>query len=232
VERVARHEQAERICELAKSAAAGDADTALPALAELRREVDAYVRVHVSHALEAGRSYGDVARMLGISRQAAHSRFRELAPSDRPPRKHPLVATEAARRAVRLAQVEAQAAGAPPGSGHVLLGILRTDCDATRALRFDGVTPERVRACLQNGAGDGRDLMRGREATDSREATSIRSMLKHAARLAINRGRHELDLEELLLAALADPDGGARRTLTALTVDPASVHERLSSRRR
>jgi transposase-like protein len=209
-------EQAERICALAQaSAAADDADTALRALTELRAEIDAFVRVQVECALRAGRSFSDVARSLGISRQAAHRRFRDLAPKNRLERRHALVATEGARRAVRLARAEAHAAGATPRSEHVLLGILRTDCGASRVLRFEGVTPERARACAQSGARDG----------DS--AGSMSRILKQAARLALSRGDRELDTEELLLAALADPDGGAARTLAALAVQPASVRERL-----
>jgi hypothetical protein len=212
---------AERICELAQaSAAAGDADTALRALTELRAEVDASVRVQVERALAAGRSFSDIARTLGISRQAAHRRFRDLAPKSRLEGRHPLVATEGARRALRVARAEAEAAGAAPGSAHVLLGILRTDCDAARALRFEGVTPERARACPQSSAGEGD------------RADCLPRILKQAARMAVSRGSRDVDIEELLLAALADPDGGATRTLAALAVHPASVRDRLGGRQR
>lgn len=215
-------QQAARICELAQqSAAADDADTALRALAELRREADAFVHVHVRRALAAGHSFSDVARALGISRQAAHRRFRDLAPARRRHRRRPLVATDAARRVVQLARTEALAAGASPGSEHVLLAILRTDSDATRALRFKGVTPERARACLQSHPG---------EAHDRRDSGSMPRILKQAARVAVSRGDHELNLEQLLLAALADPDGGARRMLTALDVKPASLRTHLGRR--
>jgi hypothetical protein len=210
-------EQAERICELAhKVAAADDADTALRALTELRAEVDGFVRVQAGRALAAGHSFSDVARTMGISRQAAHRRFRDLAPER--PRDHtrPLVATWAARHAVRLAQAEAYAAGANPGGEHVLLGILRTDCEAARTLRFEGVTPERARACLQT------------SARDDDDAESMHHILKLAGRIALSRGDHELDLEELLLAVLADPEGGASRTLAGLDVHPASVHDRFA----
>jgi hypothetical protein len=218
-------EQAHSICELAQeSAAAGDDETALRALTELGREVDALIRVHVGQALAAGRSFSDVARALGISRQAAHRRFRDLAPARR---REPLVATEAARRVVRLAQAEALAAGASPGSEHVLLGILRTDCEATRALRFDGVTPERARAWMQRDTGRARD---GGEIRDGDDSSALPRILKQAARVALSRGDRELDLDPLLLAALADPDGGARRTLTALSVRPASLRAKLRRR--
>jgi AraC-like DNA-binding protein len=205
--------QSQRICELAQeSAGARDAETALRALSELRREVDAFVCVHVERALHAGGSFSDVARALGISRQAAHRRFRELAPARRPRRRR-LVATDAARRVVRLARAEALAARESPGSEHILLGILRTDSAVTRALRLEGATPERTRAYVRSASA---------EATDDRESSSLPRILRQAARFALSRGDDELDVEALLLAAVADPDGGARRTLTALDVPAAA----------
>jgi ATP-dependent Clp protease ATP-binding subunit ClpA len=207
--------QAERICELAqKAAAADDAEMALRALSELRREVDALVRVRAEHALSAGGSFANVARALGISRQAAHRRFRDLAHT--PPRnpRRRLVATDAVRRVMRLAQAEALAAGATAGSEHVLLGILRTDSGVARALRFEGATPERARVSVRSGSN---------EATERRDSSSLPRILKQAARLALSRGDDELDIEVLLLAALADADGGARRTLAALDIQPDSL---------
>ena len=217
------NEQAQRICELAReSATAGDDETALRALTELGREVDAFIRVHVGQALAAGRSFSDVGRALGVSRQAAHRRFRDLAIA-RP--RTPLVATDAARRVVRLAQAEAFAAGASPGSQHVLLGILRTDCDAARALRFEGVTPERARACVQSDTGRAPNGARGNggAARDGDDSGSLPRIVRQAARVALSRGDRELDLPPLLQAALEDPDGGALRTLTALSVPPTSL---------
>jgi hypothetical protein len=219
---------AERICELAReSAEADDADAALRALTELRREVDASVRVHAGRALEAGRSFGDIARALGISRQAAHRRFRDLTPERPSDRRRPLVATDAARRVVRLARAEALAAGAPPGSEHVLLGVLRTDCKTTRALRYEGATPDRARAQARSetaerawaapSAGSG---------TDGSASGALARIVKRAAQVALSRGDSELDVQPLLLAVVADPDGGARRTLAALAVEPPAMDSR------
>jgi DNA-binding Lrp family transcriptional regulator len=209
---------AERICELAhESAAAEEPDIALRALVELRREVDAFVRVHVGRALRAGRSFSDVARALGISRQAVHRRFRDLAPERRHDRRRPLVATHAARDVARLAREEALAAGVPLGSEHVLLGVVRTDTETTRALRSKGVTPERVRAYARSSPG---------QSPDGRVSSSIRRIVKRAALIALSRGHEELDVEPLLLAAIADADGGARRTLTALSVLTPAIDAR------
>jgi hypothetical protein len=211
-------EHGRHICELAQeSAAAEDAEAALRALRELRSELDGFVRAHAKRALGAGRSFSDVARALGISRQAAHRRFRDLAPALPPDSKSRLVATAGVRRAVALARREA--AGGSPGSEHVLLGILQTDSAATRALRSEGVTLERARACVRRPRPDG---------SQRNDGNGIRRILQQAGRAVLGRGDAELDVDELLRAALADPDGGARRTLQAAGVEPASLR-RLST---
>ena len=206
---------AEHICALAQeSAEAEEPDVALRALMELRGEVDAFVDVQVQRALSTGHSFSDVARALGISRQAAHRRFRDLAPPRERERRaarnrrRPLVASDAARDVVRLARAEALAAGAPPGSEHVLLGVVGTDSETARALRAKGVTPERVRAYARSSCGQ-----------STGNASAIRRVVKRAAQIALSRADNELDVEPLLLAAIADADGRARRALAALAVD-------------
>src|ERR1700759_842739 len=64
---------------------ASDPEVALHALSKLRKELDAFERVQAWRALDAGSSYGAVARALGVSRQAAHRRYRELAAATEPP---------------------------------------------------------------------------------------------------------------------------------------------------
>jgi transposase-like protein len=72
---------------------------ALSALTTLRTELDALEREQVRRALESGYSYSAVARELGISRQAAHRRYRSLRTVD------------ALRDAVRRARFEAARRG-------------------------------------------------------------------------------------------------------------------------
>jgi Clp amino terminal domain, pathogenicity island component len=210
-------ERGERICALAEEAArAEDAESALRALAELRPELEEFVCANVERALASGRSFGDVARALRISRQAAHRRYRDLAPE--PPRARPrrLAATDDARTAVRLARERAIAAGVPPRSEHVLLGILGTHSDAARALQAEGVTFEAAKACARPSA-----------LNDGDAGSSLRRILRQAGQVAVARGDERLGSDQLLLAALADRDGGALRTLVALGVTPASIRTRL-----
>src|SRR5689334_25402556 len=97
---------------------ASDPEVGLHALSTLRRELEAFERVQAWRALDAGSSYGAVARALGISRQAAHRRYRELAaatepPSGSEPTSPRLRVAPEARAAVQLATEEAAALAAP-----------------------------------------------------------------------------------------------------------------------
>ncbi|MGH2969050.1 MAG: hypothetical protein ACRDK0_08290, partial [Solirubrobacteraceae bacterium] len=51
---------------------ASEPSAALRALTALRAELDAFERLQVARALDAGSSFAAVAKALGISRQAAH----------------------------------------------------------------------------------------------------------------------------------------------------------------
>jgi ATP-dependent Clp protease ATP-binding subunit ClpA len=207
--------QRQRICELATaSAAAGDPESALRTVTELRRELDAFVRVQAEQALASGCSFGDLARALGISRQAAHRRFRDLAPARSPEPRRRIGLTDDARKVLRLARAEAVEAGGTAGSEHVLLAILRTKTAAARALRSQGVTLERARTaeCSHRDAGD---LPLGRR------------LVRNAGWLALRQGDRQVGAEHLLLAALADRDGGATGIVAALGVTPAAIQARL-----
>jgi Clp amino terminal domain, pathogenicity island component len=212
-------ERGKRICELSEQAAnTEDPESTLGTLTELQHELEAFMRTNVERALASGRTFADVARALDISRQAAHRRYRHLAPERSAERPRRLVATDDARAAVRMARERAIAAGVAPRSEHVLLGILGTDTDAARALRAEGVTLEAARACA--GAAD-------RAGAEGDDASSLRRILRQAGHVAVARGDERLGSDELLLAAIGDPDGGALRTLAALGVPPAAIRTRL-----
>ena len=187
----------------------------------LRRELDAFERVQAWRALDAGSSYGAVARSLGISRQAAHRRYRELAAAtEPPPGGEPVrlrVAPEA-RAAVQLATEEAAALGAARlGSEHLLLGIVRAgDGVAAAALRANGVTLDNARAAAQ-------PTLANDEPTDHAVTAYARRVFVEALRQAAADPNHVIQVSDLLLAALRDPRGGARQTLEALGVDVEAV---------
>ena len=215
-----------RLVELLEHAVrASDPEVALHALSSLRRELDAFERVQAWRALDAGSSYGAVARALGISRQAAHRRYRELAAATEPPAgaREPTrlrVAPEA-RAAVQLAGEEATALGAARmGSEHLLLGILRAgDPVAAGALRAAGVSLENARMAAQ-------PTLAGEEPLEDRASKVTlyaRRVFTEALREAAASPAHVIGVADLLRSALSDPAGGACRTLDALGVDVSVV---------
>jgi transposase-like protein len=209
---------------------ASDPEVALHALTALRRELDAFERVQAWRALEAGSSYGAVARALGISRQAAHRRYRELAAATEPPSgadPQPLQVSPEARAAVQLAAEEAEALGAVQlGSEHLLLGILRAGDDvAAGALHAAGVTLENARAAAT-------PTFAGDESANEDRASAVtayaRRVFGEAMRHAAADPGRAIGVRDLMLEALRDPTGGACRTLSALGVSPDDVAERLN----
>jgi hypothetical protein len=194
----------------------------------LRRELDAFERVQAWKALDAGSSYGAVARALGISRQAAHRRYRELAAATEPPAgatepAPKLRVSPEARAAVQLAGEEAKELGAVRlGSEHLLLGILRGgDGVAATALRAEGVTLEAARLAVA-------PTLVGEEPPPNGGITSYaRKVFGEALRQAAAEPGHVIGVADLLRAALRDGRGGAARTLTALGVRSSAVLARL-----
>src|SRR4051794_16993387 len=63
---------------LERAIVAREATTSLRALTALRHELDALEHQQVARALAEGRSFSAIARPLGITRQAAHRRYRHL----------------------------------------------------------------------------------------------------------------------------------------------------------
>jgi transposase-like protein len=220
----------DRLVELLEHAVrASEPEVALHALSALRRELDAFERVQAWRALDAGSSYGSVARALGISRQAAHRRYRALADATEPPadagEPARLRVAPEARAAVQLAAEEANALGAARmGSEHLLLGILRAgDPIVSAALRAGGITIENARMAAQ-------PTLAGEESVEERSSqvtTYARKVFTDALRAAAAEPSHVIGITDLLKSALSDPNGGACRTLEALSVDVGALRASL-----
>ena len=121
----------DRLRELVEHAVrAGQPAAALRAMTALREELDAFERLQVARALDAGQSFGDVARAIGISRQAAHRRYRDLT--------SPPTLSDDARAALVRAREEAARHGSRSIDGeHLVLalahaGALQLDVEAAR----------------------------------------------------------------------------------------------------
>src|SRR3954451_20882489 len=89
---------------------------ALRALTALREELDALERQQAARALREGKTFTAIAEPLGISRQAAHRRYRDLNPT-------PTLSAEA-RAALLRAREEAARLGSYSIDGqHLLLAL-------------------------------------------------------------------------------------------------------------
>jgi ATP-dependent Clp protease ATP-binding subunit ClpA len=161
-----------------------------------------------------------IARDLGVSRQAAHRRFRDLAGDE--PR---LLSTAETRRVLRYAREEASALGAEtPRSEHVVLAVLRAaDLPASAVLRNAGATLARARTQVEGATLRGPLFQRAPRESDLRE------LLAAPARETRKRSSRRIEVEHLLLGALSDETSGAARTLSALGLDLDAVRDALSA---
>jgi transposase-like protein len=209
--------------------AAADPETALRALSALRRELDAMEPVLVARARTTGATWSQVARSLGVSKQAAHRKHRR--PADdaaRSPAEPKLLVTGEARRSVKLAREEAARLGQPTvGTEHLLLGILRCQAGhAVKALHSLGVTHEEALGALSPTIGGQRPRSGAGDRGDG-ISPHARRILEGSMREALGRGDGYIGIEHLLLALLADSRNGAVQTLEALRVSPTQIRRRL-----
>jgi ATP-dependent Clp protease ATP-binding subunit ClpA len=207
----------QRICALAEeAAAAADPEAALETLTRIRDELQEFERQQVARALTSGRSYGDVARAMGISRQAAHRRFKDLLKGNRR-RSERLPPTPEVRLVFEYAREEARALGASElAPVHVVLGILRKgDQRAAAALTASGLELEDARRAAHGEEGAVGSGVAGK--------VDIRNMLAETAQCARKRGAEQVEVEHLLRSALANDDHGAGGMLERLGVAPDRV---------
>jgi hypothetical protein len=206
-----------------------DPDTALRALIALRQELDATEPELVLRALQDGASWSQVARALGVTKQAAHRKYRFLFDhAITVPASAKLQVTGEARRTIQYAREEARRLHQPAvGTEHILVGILRCERSAAaKALNVVGVSLERARASLHT-------TLPGltSEQLDSAGGDGIsqqaRRILERAVREAAQRGDGHIGVEHLLLALLADSRNGAVQTLEDLKTTPARVKRQL-----
>src|SRR5690242_16447746 len=181
-----------------------DPDTALRALTALRQELDATEPELVLRALQDGASWSQVARALGITKQAAHRKYRFLFEhAITVPASTKLQVTGEARRTIQYAREEAKRVSQPAvGTEHILLGILRCDRSAgAKALNAVGVTLERARASLQTTLPGLTSEQLESAGTDG-ISQQARLILERAVREAVQRGDGHIGVEHLLLGFL------------------------------
>src|SRR5437588_4900905 len=195
-----------------------DPETALRALTALRNELGQMEPELVRRALRAGSSWSQIARALGITKQAAHHRHRHLA--EEPPSSNggsKMLVTSEARKAIQLARQEAAALGQPMVcTEHILLGILRCEqSHAVKALNALGVSLEAARGCLQTTM-PGLPPVSADDARGDGMSAHGRRILEGSLREALKRGEGYIGVEHLFLALLSDSRNGAVQTLEEL----------------
>jgi len=221
------------LSELCRRATSDDsAHDALSAVTALRERLDGLEREHVAAMLDEGATWAQIAGALGISRQAAHRRFRAVRRA-RPRRKTSaqvdrVLVTGEARGTVQLAREEAAALGADAvGTEHLLLALIRTARGpVARAMGRAGIDDRRLRTMLQP------TLVRGAEKPAARGGLTrhAREVLEGSLREAVERGEGYIAADHLLLALLRNPSGGAAQTLDALGVDPDVIFSAVAAR--
>jgi ATP-dependent Clp protease ATP-binding subunit ClpA len=205
----------------------------LHAIVALRSRLEELERRHVAEMLDHDATWAEVAEALGISRQAAHRRFRHAVASRTPERSSTevrrVLVTGEARGTVRLAREEAAAQGARAvGTEHLLLALARTAPEPlARALRDAGIDEHALRSMMQPTiVEDGTPAAAGGGFT-----RHAREVLEGSLREAVERGDGFIAADHLMLALLRNPAGGAAQTLEALGVEPGAVFATLSDPR-
>ncbi len=211
-----------------------DPEVALRALTALRQELNAAEAELVKRALQAGASWSRIARPLGITKQAAHRKYRYVFERafDASADGTKVLATDEARQAMQFAREEAKRLGQPAvGTEHVLLGILHCrQSHAVETLHALGVTLETAQRSLQTTM-PGLPVNPYEGSPADGVTPQARRLLEGSLREALNRGEGHVGVEHLLLALLSDSRSGAVQTLEALRTSPAAIRRRLERER-
>jgi hypothetical protein len=199
---------------------------ALSAIAELRDRLDELEDVQVENARRLGWSWSEIARPLGISRQAVHHKHATRVLDGDPGRRDRMTMGDV-RRCLARARREAAALGHDSvGSDHLLLGLL-ADESAARPLRELGVAPADVREAVVQRRRTTRRRSRLETTTSSRAEANPDGWLREAFPF-----REEgLTAGDALLALLRDNTGAASQVLARLGVSAAAIEERVARAR-
>ena len=180
---------------------------------ELSQTGDTLLGSFVDRARKAGRSWSDIGRALGVTKQAAHERFvgPDLSRF-----------TDRARAAVVLASDEAGRLGYRwAGAEHVLLGLLSEGSGiAARTLQSLGLTLDGMRDAVLGSVPGGGEAGPG-EMAPPLTPQAIRLLGEAAPTAAAALGHNYVGTEHLLLALCGHPDGCAVLGTRGVTGDTA-----------
>jgi ATP-dependent Clp protease ATP-binding subunit ClpC len=133
--------------------------------------------------------------------------------------------TDRARRVVVLAQDEARLRNHDYlGTEHLLLGLIREgEGVAVRALESLGISPEAVRAQVQEIIGQGQDAPTSHIPFTPR----AKKVLEFSFREALQLNHDDIGTEHLLLGLIGEGEGVAAQVLTQFGADLSRVRQRV-----
>jgi hypothetical protein len=216
----------ETVVELAAIAARReDPGHALWAIAELRARLDELEEFQVENARRDGLSWSEIARPLGVTRQAVHHKYaRRLESSRQGARQNRIVVSGDARRCVVRARREAAAFGHETvGTDHLLLGLLAQH-EIAQALAPLELDLARVLFVVVASRGK-RNRPRQERAGSGPIPVSepARAALEQSLREALRLGDDTIAARHVFLALLREEQGAAVRVLDRLGVAPDDV---------
>ena len=131
--------------------------------------------------------------------------------------------TERARRAIMIAQEEAQQLhSSEVTTSHLLLALLgETESPAAQFLQTTGINPDAVRAAIE------RPASAAAHPNGIPLSQEMKNLLTDAAQVARELQHHDIDSHHLLLALLGAPRGNAARLLEALHHNPQQLRAQL-----
>lgn len=132
--------------------------------------------------------------------------------------------TDRARRAMALAQEEAQRHHSGVGTEHLLLGLIQEgEGVAAKALEALGISLETVSQQIQEIIGPAKPPPSGH----SRFSPRARQVLKLSLREALQLGHHYIGTEHLLLGLMREGEGVAAQVLVKLGADLSGVRQQV-----
>ena len=207
--------------EAVRADAGGDDDveqlaTASRTAADLLEMADATLGHFVDQCRRNGRSWSEISKALGVTKQAAHKRFAAPTLERFTPR---------ARAAVRAAADEARSLGqGSVGTEHLLMGLLApAEGIAAQVLDEAGITRAIVEPQIPDRAARGSLVADAEPPFTPRAAACI----ERAATEARQLGHNYVGTEHLLLALFGDSESRAASILTELGATYGDVRNRV-----
>ena len=197
------------------------------AMSELLDDLsDRLVGHFVQAAREAGATWAEIGRTMGVTRQAAQKRFVTR------PRDVAALAgvddrwTPRARAIMDACQDEARAAGHNyVGTEHIVLALLSQPQGLAAKAIAEKTTPERLRAAMSEVFGPRSDDLSGEFPYTPRATRAIELSAQEAQRL----GHDYVGTEHILLGVLAERHGVGAQVLHRLGIDQRGVEEWLAA---